>query len=494
LTLADDLLIDPDPSMIGKRASRGVMYLLLRYGGVQITGLAANIALSRLLTPDSYGIYAVTLFVLVMMAFLSDFGLGPALLQKRERVSEVDLGTVFTVQQIVLGVLLIAVFLAAPGLAAAYHLGDSGVWYFRAIAVAGMLTSLKTVPTIVLERQLLYGRLTLVDVLEVVLFQATAVTLAFLHYGAWSFIWAVLVSKAAGCLLSYALSGWRPAIRFARPAFADLWTFAAPFQLTWITYLLRDYMIPILGGLLVSTTQVGYLNWALALAAVPGQMAQIVARVSFPSFSRLQAEPQQLRNAIEASIRALFLVAVPLQLALFSLAPWLIEFVFSSRWTPALIPLYLLCIHWTGNNLTSPLFAALNAIGKPRTALLMSAIWTLSTLVLAVVFVALIGYVGFALAYATTMVGAATAAVVVVTRYVHIDLWPQVRLPLAASLVVALAGTLAVRVLPASLPALLLVGIAMGAAYWGLIWVFEGSRLRADIRGVIRVGQPAAGK
>jgi O-antigen/teichoic acid export membrane protein len=494
LTLADDLLIDPDPSMIGKRASRGVMYLLLRYGGVQITGLAANIALSRLLTPDSYGIYAVTLFVLVMMAFLSDFGLGPALLQKQARVSEGDLGTVFTVQQIVLGVLVIGVFLAAPGLASVYHLGPSGVWYFRAIAVAGMLTSLKTVPTIVLERQLLYGRLTLVDVLEVVLFQGTAVTLAFLHYGAWSFIWAVLVSKAAGCLLSYILSGWRPAIRFALPAFLGLWTFAAPFQLTWITYLLRDYMIPILGGLLVSTTQVGYLNWALALASVPGQMAQIVARVSFPSFSRVQADPQQLRSAIEASIRALFLVAVPLQLALFSLAPWLIEFVFSSRWTPALIPLYLLCIHWTGANLTSPLVAALNAIGKPRTALLLNAAWTLATLALAVVFVALIGYVGFALAYATTMVGAATAAVLVAKRSVRINLWPQVKVPVAAALVIALGGCLAVRTLTASLPALLLVGIAMGLGYCGLIWLAEGRRLRAEIGRLVRTGQPAAGK
>lgn len=480
--------------MIGQRASRGVMYLLLRYGGVQVTGLVASIALSRLLTPDSYGIYAITLFVLVMMAFLSDFGFGPALLQKRASVSGTDLATVFTVQQVVLGILVVAAFLAAPGLASIYHLGPSGVWYFRAIAVAGMLTSLKTVPTIVLERQLLYGRLTLVDVLEVVLFQGTAVLLAFHHYGAWSFIWAVMVSKAAGCLMSYVLSGWRPAIGFTRPVFLSLWTFAAPFQLTWITYLLRDYMIPILGGLLVSTTQVGYLNWALALASVPGQMAQIVGRVSFPSFSRLQADPQQLRRAVEMSIRALFLVAVPLQLALFSLAPWLIEFVFSSRWTPALIPLYLLCIHWTGANLTSPLVAALNAIGKPRTALLLNAAWTLATLVLAVVFVSLIGYVGFALAYATTMVGAATAAILVVSRNIRLDLWPQVRLPITAALVVALGGCLAVRLIPGSLPALLLVGIAMGLGYWGLIWAAEGSRLRADITSLIRIGQPAAGK
>jgi PST family polysaccharide transporter len=490
--LADDLLIDPERSTIGRRASRGVVYLLLRYGVLQVTGLAANIALSRLLDPEAYGIYAISLFVLVLMAFISDFGFGPAILQKRESVTETDLGTVFTAQQVILGGLLILVILAAPGIAAVYHLGDAGVWYIRAVAVAGVFTSLKTVPTIVIERQLLYGRLAIIDVLEIVTFQVTAVVLAAMHYGAWSFIWAVLVSKGLGMVLSYALSGWRPVFKFARSAFLGLWAFAAPFQLTWVTYLLRDYMIPILGGVLVGTVQVGYLNWALALAAVPGQMAQIVGRVSFPSFSRLQSDPDRLRRAVETSVRALFLVAVPLQLALFSLAPWLIAIVFTSRWTPALVPLYLLCIHWAGANVTSPLMSALNAIGRPRTALILSATWTVATLVLGIIFVRLIGYVGFALAYAVTMVFAAGASVVIVRRAIHIQLWHQVRVPLAVAVLVSMAGWVVVHSLSPSLPLLLVTGIAMGLVYLGVIWLAEGKRLRSDMGTLMGMG--AAGR
>jgi len=168
--------------------------------------------------------------------------------------------------------------------------------------------------------------------------------------------------------------------------------------------------------------------------------------------------------------------------------------VFTSRWAPALIPLYLLCIHWTGANLTSPLVAALNAMGKPRTALLLNAVWTASTIALAVFFVHQIGYVGIALAYAITIVGAATAAVLLVKRTIGIHLWPHVRLPVGAALLVALGGSLAVRVFPASLPALLVVAIAMGLVYWALVWIGEGTRLRADIGSLMRSGQPAASK
>lgn len=490
--MADELLIDPEPSRIGRLASRGVVYLLLRYGGVQITGLVANIALSRLLNPEAYGVYAISLVVLVVMTFISDFGFGPALLQKRSSVTETDLGSVFIAQQVVLGALLVILFLAAPSLSSTYGLGPAGDWYFRAMAVAGLFTSLKTVPTIVLERQLAYGRLSVIDVVEVITFQATAVTLALLKQGEWSFIWAVIVSKGLGCLMTYAASRWRPTLKFARAAFLGLWAFALPFQFTWITYLLRDYMIPILGGILVGTAEVGYLNWALALASVPGQMAQVVGRVSFPSFARLQSDPDRLRQAIEASVRALFLVAVPLEMALFSLAPWLIAFVFSSRWLPALIPLYLLCVHWAGANLTSPLVSALNAMGKPRVTLALNAGWTLATLLFALLFVRIFGYVGFALAYAVTVALAASAAIVLVNRMLNVRLWPQIRSPLLLTVLVAIAGSIAVHLLPASLPALFLVAIAMGLAYVGGIWLAEGSRLRSDVTSLMGIGAARA--
>jgi O-antigen/teichoic acid export membrane protein len=183
---------------------------------------------------------------------------------------------------------------------------------------------------------------------------------------------------------------------------------------------------------------------------------------------------------------------VPLELAVFSLAPWLISVVFTSRWAPALIPLYLLCIHWTGANLTSPLVAALNAIGRPRTALVLNAGWTAATIALAILFVHEIGYIGIALAYAITMVGAATVAVLLVKRTIGIRLWPQVRFPVGAALLVALGGSIAVRLLPASLTALVVVGIGMGLVYWALVWIGEGPRLRADIRSLMGNSQHAS--
>ena len=477
---APELLKDVDPSLIGRRASQGVLLLLIRYGGVQVAGLIANIALSRLLAPSAFGIYAITLALLVVFAWLSDFGLGAALLQKREAMTTPDLRSVFTVQQIVLVVLVVAVFMAAPQLALRYHM-EGGEAYFRAMAIGALLASLKTVPNIVLERKLFYGPLTAVEIVEVLLFQATAVLLAFLGQGPWSFIWAVLVSKAIGVVMTFVFAGWRPSLGLNRQSLGGLWWFALPFQMTWITYLFRDSLIPIVGGLLLNTVQVGYLNWAFALAGVPGQMAQIVGRVSFPSFSRLQDDPSRMARAIESSLRALFLVAIPAHFAVIATGRWLIDIVFTDKWLPALIPLYLLSLYWAGTSITSPLVSALNALGRVRSTLVLNILWTVAQVGLSLVFLAWYGYAGVALAFAVVRIFAIVAVVVMLVRIVPVRLGPATTAPLIASIVMAVAGFAGTQLLPERLVTLLLVGAGMVALYAAVLWMLERNRLREDI-------------
>jgi len=484
-TGAEPPLADPDPHVLTGRASRGVAFLLVRYGVVQLVGLGANIALSRLLSPASFGIYAITLAILVLLSWISDFGLGAALLQRREAMTDRALGTVFLVQQAALVALVVAAFAGAEPLAAAYGLGPAGAWFVRAMAIGGLLSSLKTVPNVVLERKLLYGRLSAVEVIEVLLFQLTAVILAAAGAGTWSFMVAILVSKAVGLAVTLWLARWRPRFALDRPALAGLLAFALPFQGIWLSNLARDYMIPLLGGLLVGTTEVGYLNWALALTSVPAQMAQVVGRVAFPSFARMQADPRQLGRAIEQSTRALFLVAVPAELVLIALAPWLIQYVFSPKWAPALVPVVLLGLNWAGASITSPLFSALNAVGRVRSTMVLGVTWTAITVLLASALTFPFGYVGIALSMLVTRVGASAALIILVRREVPVRLWHLLHLPLAAGAGVALAGAVAVRVLPGGLLQLLLLGAVLGLAYVGILWLAEGPRLRTEVGGLV---------
>src|SRR2546428_13822531 len=134
--MSDSVLEDIDRSLIRARATRGVAFLVLRYAGIRLLGLASNIVLSRLLSPEAFGIYAITLFLLVLLGFVGDFGLSASLLQQRRAISDADIRTVFTAQQLLVLSLLVVLFLLAPALASSYHLGVSGPWFIRLMLLA----------------------------------------------------------------------------------------------------------------------------------------------------------------------------------------------------------------------------------------------------------------------------------------------------------------------------------------------------------------------
>jgi len=96
-----------------------------------------------------------------------------------------------------------------------------------------------------------------------------------------------------------------------------------------------------------------------------------------------------------------------------------------------------------------------------------------------------VGFVAFALAYSVTMVGASSAAVLVMRRFVPIRLWPAVRAPLAAAVLACGACLLARQVLPENLLDLVLLILATGAAYAGLLYLFERRRLQSELRLVL---------
>ena len=88
------------------------------------------------------------------------------------------------------------------------------------------------------------------------------------------------------------------------------------------------------------------------------------------------------------------------------------------------------------------------------------------------------------------MVGASMAAIVTAHRFLQLRLWRQVRAPLAAA-ILACGGCFIARLLLApSLPALVLLILATGIAYVGILWLAEGRRLQSELH--ILLSRPLA--
>lgn len=118
------------------RAVRGVASLLARQLLVRALGFVGMLVLARVLTPAIFGVFAIAQFVVLFFDQISSLGLSAALLRKKEPVTERELSTVFTVQQLVVAGSIVLILSAAPLIVQHYQLQASHVALIRAMAAA----------------------------------------------------------------------------------------------------------------------------------------------------------------------------------------------------------------------------------------------------------------------------------------------------------------------------------------------------------------------
>lgn len=102
-----------------KKSVKSVFALISRSFFLNILSYVASIVIFTYLRPSDVGIYVVIIAIQRIISFITDFGFGAALIQKKEEISEADIKTTFTLQIIITGTIFIFV-ISVQGLIAQY--------------------------------------------------------------------------------------------------------------------------------------------------------------------------------------------------------------------------------------------------------------------------------------------------------------------------------------------------------------------------------------
>src|SRR3989344_9128844 len=81
-----------------KRSIRGILSLISRTFFVNIISFAAFLVITSVLKAQEIGIYTAVIAIQRVLSFFTDFGLGAALIQKKQELKQEDITTTFTVQ------------------------------------------------------------------------------------------------------------------------------------------------------------------------------------------------------------------------------------------------------------------------------------------------------------------------------------------------------------------------------------------------------------
>lgn len=325
------------------KALEGIVALTSRTFVLQLIAFSATFLLTIYLSPAVFGIFYVVSAMIGFLGYFSDIGLAAALIQKKEELTRQDLVTTFTIQQILVGIAVIVALAVSPLVGRWYNLDEPGMWLYRSLTIAFFLSSLKTIPSILLERRLAFGKLVIPQILETLGFYFTAVVLARLGLGIASFTWAVSVRAIVGFMAMYVVSPWIPGIGISRDVARRLLRFGMPFQMNSFLALVKDDLLTVYLGKVLPLSHVGYIGWAKKWAEIPLRLVMdSVVRVTFPAFARLQHDTDRLRIGIEHTLFGLCVTILPITVAMIvGIRPLMDIIPRYGKWEPAILSFYL---------------------------------------------------------------------------------------------------------------------------------------------------------
>ena len=466
---------------VSKKLVSGFLTLTFRRASLYaIRFLTINIILARFLSPSTIGIFNLANSILSFFTFFSDIGLGAAIIQKKEITTD-DLRTTFTIQQILSILLVIIIWVLAPTLGSFYNLDQAGVWLIRVLAFGFMLTSLKVLPAILLERELRFGPLVIVEIVETLIFCSFLIFLSFNNFGVNAFTIATLAQSLIGVILIYLIAPWKISIGISKQAAKVLLNFGVPFQLNSLLALLKDRLVPLVVARMIGTTGVGYVTWAQSLSFMPLEVMNIMNRLTFPAFSRLQHDPPALKQTLERSIFFISLLMYPLLFGLLAIAPSLVTHVVSPKWQPALPLIYLFSITVFFAGLSTSFTNFLNAIGKISITLKLMVFWTVLEWLLTPLLTYYYGYFGVALA-SSLIAFSSLIPIYIVKKMVKLALFSNIWPPMLAAIIMSLITYFLSFNFAYNLFSLILIIILGGIIYSLLILLFAKNKVQENLR------------
>lgn len=443
---------------IKERSVRGVVVLTGRTFLLQIIGIVAQFFLFAYLGGYEFGVFAIVSAIINFLVYFSDIGLAAALIQKKEAPTETDLRTTFFVQQVLVFTIIGIVYLLTPFFVQKFSLSHDGQILLYALSISLIFSSLKSIPSILLERKLDFVKLFFPPILEQIVYNVVLVILAMKGFGLKSFTVAVILRGIVGLVAIYTLQPWKPGFAFSRSTLRGLFKFGIPYQInTFLATFKDDGMIIFLGGI-IGPVGVGILSFAQKLARLPLTFfMDTVTRVTFPAFSRMQDHKSDLEKSVTRSIFFISLFVFPSLVGITILAPILVNVIPRyNQWVPALIPLTFISINFMFAAATTQLTNLFNAIGKIKITFYLTIMWTTLTWLFIPFLATRYSVVGASVGY--SLVGfSSIVAIIIAKKYVNFSITNSMLKPLLGSFVMGITLLVTRRYLPVNINSMLVL-------------------------------------
>jgi O-antigen/teichoic acid export membrane protein len=381
----------------------------VRGGFAKLCGQIANFVLrivsvailARLLDPADFGLVAMATVVTGIFGLFTTAGLSSATVQQATITYE-QISTLFWIN---LGVgILLAVMCAAsaPALVGFYH-EPRLFWVTLAIGAGFVLNAAGVQHSALLQRQLRYVALTVVELLSQLGGITAAICMALAGFGYWALVAAAIVSPAISTACMWLTTAWIPgAPRWGRATLPML-RFGGTITLNGLVVYVAYNLEKVLLGRFWGADALGIYGRAYQLVAMPtDNLNAAVGSVAFSALSRLQHDSVRLRNYFLKGYSLVVSLTIPATIFCVLFSKDIVLLVLGPKWLEAEAIFRLLAPTVLIFGMINPLSWLLQSVGLQGRSLAIALV--IAPLVISAYFVGLpYGPKGVAIAYSAAM-------------------------------------------------------------------------------------------
>ena len=349
---------------LGQQVIKGLKVGALLRLAAQIFTWLNTLILIRLLTPDDYGLMAMTMAFIGIFALMGDFGIGKAIIQAEE-LSDNQLRQAFTIN-IISCLTFFSLFVAIAPIIADFFAEPRITLLIQAVACQHLIMIFHTLPFALSSRQMLFKKREQVQFYSAVATSVITIAMAATGFGVWALILGHLFMRLA-LVIGYNLIApcwvW-PALNFR--GFADMAGFGGIATVNDVLRYFVNIFANISIGRLLTKVDLGVFSVARNLANLPSdKIGELLNHLGLSSFAKLQNEPAVAGQYLHKSVQLASMVLFPMYLGMCAVAPELIPLVLSDKWIAAIVPFQILCLTSPWRMLSEMMATGITALGAP---------------------------------------------------------------------------------------------------------------------------------
>jgi len=314
----------------------GGRWMLLQQAVGQPVRIIVSILLTRIIAPADFGIVAKAFAITGVVELIFVNSLFGSIVQSKT-IDNKQLNSLF-VLSVITSFLVSTLLYLVSGQIANFYEDERVVWVVKIASLSIFISGIRLVSNALLNRNLKYKELSLINIIATIVSSAFALILAYKGYGYKALIYQVLALNLIITVSTVVTSKWLPGLKLNISGLREHLTFGSHVIVNnLLSYAVRN-TDNIAIGKFRSDIELGYYSRAYFLMMMPiSQVGQIFSSTLFPAFSKIKEDKERILSILNQAQEIIIILIFPVLIWFFVNIEFLIDNVLGEEWVASSI-------------------------------------------------------------------------------------------------------------------------------------------------------------